>query len=68
MPEVQLPQYELSEAAYIDDVLYGPGRKVTYEGAPGHHMEPVNEAAKVMKKKHDKGGYIDPIEAMTKVN
>lgn len=57
-------QYQLTEAAYIDDVLYAPTQKVTYAGIPGHHMEPLNDAAKAMKKKHDKA-YVDPIEAMT---
>jgi len=60
----EAPKYELTEAAYIDDVLLSPGATITYKGIPGHHMEPLNDAARAMKKKHNKA-FIDPIEAMT---
>ncbi|SIO58400.1 hypothetical protein [Paraburkholderia phenazinium] len=69
---VQIPRYRLTEKAYINDILYDPEaqnpnlHEVDYEGIPGHHMEPVNEAARVMKEKHP-GDYVDPIEAMTNI-
>lgn len=60
----EVPQYELTERAYIDDVLHEPGAKIHYKGVPGHHMQPLNAAAKQMCKDHGKP-YVDPIEAMT---
>lgn len=62
----EAPQYQLSEAAYIDDVLYEPGATIKYAGIPGHHMAPLNAAAEAMVKKHP-SKFIDPILAMTNV-
>ncbi len=64
--DISTPRYKLNEAAYINDILHKPGDEITYAGIPGHHMDPINAAAKVMKKKHD-GKFIDPIEAMCKI-
>lgn len=68
----EIPRYRLTEPAYIEDTYYDPESKdsrfheVNYSGIPGHHMEPVNEAAKAMKLKHPHK-YHDPIVAMTNV-
>lgn len=62
----EIPQYELTEAAYIDDKYLEAGAKITYQGEPGHHMAPLNAAAEAAKKKAR--NYLDPILAMTAVN
>jgi hypothetical protein len=46
------PQYQLTEVAYIHDVLHPEGATVYYEGIPGPHMQPLNEAAQAMVEKH----------------
>ena len=74
------PKYRLTEAAYIDDRYLDPAAQpvdpqtgdprplfINFAGVPGHHMEPADDAAKAMKKKHNQE-YIDPILAMTVVN
>lgn len=68
-PEVKAdaPRYKLTEAAYIDDKLLAPEDTIEFRGIPGHHMLPLNESAKAMKKKYNKE-FIDPIEAMTIVS
>lgn len=61
------PEYQLTEPAYIDDKMLAVDAKVTWEGKPGHHMEPLNAHAKYMKEKHGQV-YVDPIEALTRVS
>lgn len=76
----QTPRYRLTAKAYINDRLLDPEsmavdpdsedgeRKpliISYEGVPGWHMEPVNDAARAMKAKAPK--YSDPILAMTSI-
>lgn len=62
----EVPQYRLTEQAYIGDKLLEVGAVIEYKGIPGHHMEPINPAAKAAKKKAP--SYLDPILAMTSVN
>jgi hypothetical protein len=68
----EVPRYRLTEKAYIDDILYDPEspnpalHEVDYKGVPGWHMEPVNEAARMMKEKHP-STYYDPISGLTKI-
>ena len=68
----EIPRYRLAEKAYIDDILYDPEspnpdlHEVNYEGVPGWHMEPVNEAARLTKEKHP-STYYDPIGDLTKI-
>jgi hypothetical protein len=66
-PEDKSPLYELTQAAYIDDRYYEAGAQIRYDGVPGHHMDPMNDAAEAMKSKNP-SKYIDPILAMTVVN
>lgn len=74
------PRYRLTQAAYIDDTYLDPEAQprdketgdlrplvIPYEGIPGHFMEPVDEAAKAMKKKHP-SNFVDPILQMTAVH
>jgi hypothetical protein len=58
------PRYKLTTQAYIGDVLYEPEQVITYEGVPGWHMEPENDAAREMKRLHPQSRP-DPIEEMT---
>lgn len=61
------PQYRLTEQAYIEDRLLEPGALIRYEGTPGHHMKPVNAAAKDLCAKLWPNGrpeYLDPIQSM----
>lgn len=62
----EVPKYKLTEPAYIDDRLLEAGQVIGYKGVPGYHMEPVNEAAEVMKELHP-GRKIDPILEMTDI-
>lgn len=61
------PQYRLTEQAYIEDRLLEPGALIRYEGVPGHHMKPVNAAAKAHCKElwpDGRPSYLDPIQSM----
>ena len=62
----EIPRYELTEKAYINDVLLEVGQEVDYEGVPGHHMEPVNDSARAAKAVAPV--YMDPILALTAIN
>lgn len=60
------PQYRLSEPAYIHDVLHEMGASIYFEGVPGPHMEPLNDAAQAMVEKHSKAmEKRDPINDLT---
>jgi hypothetical protein len=54
----ELPLYRLAQKAYMplkpgdDDRILAVGTEVVFTGAPGEHMEPVNEAAKLVVKEH----------------
>ena len=64
----EMPQYELTETAYINDQLKQPGETVYTRGIPGPHMIPVNEAAKAMCAKHSREMQaVDPIHSLTLV-
>ena len=71
------PRYQLIEKAYIDDILHDPESRpmdpeteerkpllVYFDGIPGPHMIPVNEAAKKMVEKHPTVMQ-DPIAALS---
>lgn len=58
------PQYKLTEPAYIHDVLYEAGATIWFDGIPGYHMEPLNDAARDMIEKH-KPRHSDPIRDLT---
>ncbi|WP_017773842.1 hypothetical protein [Paraburkholderia kururiensis] len=71
-----IPKYRLLETAYIDDRIYDPKTTpidpetnenrpliIAYEGVPGPHMEPVNDAARAIFKKHNPT-WVDPIESL----
>lgn len=60
------PRYKLLEPAYIDDVMYPEGAEINYAGVPGYFMEPVDDAARAMKKKHP-SSYIDPIAELQSI-
>lgn len=60
----EVPQYRLSEVAYINDRLLQPGEVIYFEDPPGPHMMPLNDAAKAMVAKH-KPTRVDPIESLT---
>lgn len=62
--DTEKPRYRLVTQAYINDILYEPDQVITYEGVPGWHMAPENEAARLMKEKHPQK-QPDPIEEMT---
>ncbi len=62
------PRYELTEQSYLGDVLYEEGAEVVFEGVPGPHMIPLNEAAEKMCEEHSKAmQVVDPIQALTVV-
>lgn len=84
-----LPKYELTDKAYIGDILYNPEEAVhpltkrsrprdqetgdlaplliEYEGIPGPHMVPYNDAAKAMVAAHPRASAasINPVESLT---
>jgi hypothetical protein len=41
-----MPKYRLLSAAVIDGALIEAGREVEFDGVPGRHMQPLDEAAK----------------------
>ena len=63
-----LPRYELTEEAYIGDSLYGAGDVIEFEGVPGPHMIPLNDAAKAKAEEYSESMIArDPILALTLV-
>jgi hypothetical protein len=60
------PRYRLTEPAYIDDQLLEAGREINFEGIPGYHMEPLDDAAREMKAKYP-SQYVDPITSLQTV-
>jgi hypothetical protein len=71
------PRYKLTQRAYFDaevtasrggeattapGLLLEPGDEVEYAGVPGHHMIPLNDAA---REAADKAlPYVDPVERL----
>lgn len=60
-PAGGVPQYRLTGPVYVNDILYDQamidragdgGILIYFKGIPNVHMEPVNEAAREMAKKH----------------
>ncbi len=64
-----MAKYKLTERAYIDNQLWGPGDKVTVpdDFIPGPHMIPVDAAASKMAKSIGlvNGPIPDPIDEIT---
>lgn len=71
------PRYELAKQSYFDaevtafrrgerihapGLLLEPGDEVEYEGVPGHHMIPLNDAARAAAEKALP--YVDPVERL----
>lgn len=72
MKTIEPPQYRLTEPAYINDQLFDQGAVdagaaiIFFEGVPGYHMFPLNDAARAMVKKHNPQR-VDPLDALTVV-
>lgn len=68
----EVPQYRLTEPAYISDVYYDQaaidsGKAVIFfQGVPAHFMAPLNAAAREQVKTHQPKK-IDPLEGLTVV-
>lgn len=48
----EAPLYRVTAKSYINGLLCGPGtahETVRYDGIPGKHLQPVNDAAKKAK-------------------
>src|SRR5436190_711715 len=69
----EVPQYRLTEPAYINDVFFDQnqvdsGKAVIYHvGIPAHFMQPLNAAARAMVKEHAPKK-IDPLAALTVIS
>lgn len=44
----ETPRYKLREQAYIDDMLLEPDTVIDFIGIPAGHMEPLNDAARLL--------------------
>jgi hypothetical protein len=44
-----MPRYRLLAAAVIDGAVREAGEEIEFDGTPGHHMEPLDAAAKRLK-------------------
>lgn len=62
--DAELPRYKLTARAYFDRV-YEIDEEVETELPPGRHMEPVNSAARRMKRETPEG--VDPQRALNTV-
>lgn len=60
----EVPQYKLTEPAYIDDKYLEAGAAIYFTGVPGAHMHPLNDAAQAMIDKH-KPVKVDPVEKLS---
>lgn len=64
------PKYRLTEPAYVNDRFYdqhlidGGKAVIFFEGIPGAHMHPMNEAARAMVKKHQPKR-VNPVDELT---
>jgi len=47
-------RYRVRELSYIDNRLVDAGEEVTYDGLPGHNLEPLNDAAEAAAAKAEK--------------
>lgn len=57
MPGLDAPEYRVLKLSCINGRLVGPGTKfptVRYEGVPGQHLEPLNDAARKAKAEAEK--------------
>lgn len=66
----EIPKYRLTEPAYINErhfdqhAIDGGKAVIFFDGIPGAHMLPLNDAAKAMVKKHQpKRG--NPVDELT---
>lgn len=48
----EMPQYRLTEQAYIHDRLVEAGEAIYFDGIPGAHMAPLNAEARAMVNKY----------------
>lgn len=46
MTTTEKPRYRVNEVSWIHNTLQAEGAIVEYEGRPGAHMEPINDAAR----------------------
>ena len=66
----ETPRYRLTTAAHIAKEPGGrkqyldAGEVITYDGVPGWHMQPLNDAAEAAVKKAFPGGQKDPSREM----
>lgn len=73
--KVQVPQYRLTGPVYVNETLYDqgavdrapePGILIYFKGIPNHHMEPVNDAAREMVKKHPPS-HMSAVDRLTQI-
>jgi len=48
LPEGQVPRYKTLQATFLAPNLIPEGKIIEFDGEPGPHLEPLNEAAQVM--------------------
>lgn len=58
-----VPQYRLTERAYLNDKLYETGDVIYWKDPPGAHMLPLNDAARAMVMKYEPT-WLDPISGL----
>lgn len=78
-PRNEVPRYKVLERCYHNEEVHDPERQtvdpatgepfplfIDYEGVPGPHLEPANDAARAMCEKHaDRMHAYDVVEALT---
>lgn len=61
----EVPQYQLTERAYINDKLLEEGTVIYFKDVPGPHMLPLNAAAQAQVEKWKHTWIGDPIRNLT---
>lgn len=60
----EVPQYQLTEKAFLNDKLYEPGEVIYWKDPPGPHMLPLNDAARAQVEKFKPTWVGNPIDAL----
>jgi hypothetical protein len=67
VPEGQVPKYKVLQPTFFEPIMVKTGSIVEYDGEPGPHLEPLNQAAREMLYKYYKakpGASLQPTEAL----
>lgn len=45
-PTTEVPEYQVVQRSFFEPNILEPGTRILYEGTPGNHLQPLNDAAR----------------------